>query len=89
MHIVTDIWTLIILTVLFVLLEKTISNKAMEVKITFEQKVIPMCPKVPLNLAYGSVVFTEGRDYSRIIELHHGTTEMAFLLRFVLFKNSF
>ena len=57
----------------------------MEVKLTFEQKVIPMCPEGPLNLAYGSVVFTEGRDYSRIIELHHGTTKMAFLLRFVLF----
>ena len=34
----------------------------MEVKLTFEQKVIPMCPEAPLNLAYGSVVFTEGRD---------------------------
>ena len=85
MHIVTDIRTLIILTVLFVLLIITISNKAMEVKLTFEQKVIPMCPKAPLNLAYGSVVFAEGRDCSRIIELHHGTTKMPFLLRFVLF----
>jgi len=85
MHIVTDIRTLVILTVLFVLLIITISNKAMEVKLTFEQKVIPMCPEAPLNLAYGSVVFTEGRDCSRIIELHHGTTKMAFLLRFVLF----
>ena len=85
MHIVTAIQTLIILTVLFVLLIITISNKAMEVKLTFEQKVIPMCPKAPLNLAYGFVVFTEGRDYSRGIELHHGTTKMAFLLHFVLF----
>jgi len=57
----------------------------MEVKLTFEQKVIPMCPEAPLNLAYGSVVFAKGRDCSRIIELHHGTTKMAFLLRFVLF----
>ena len=85
MHIVTDIQTLIILTVLFVLLIITISNKAMEVKLTFEQKVIPMCPEAPLNLVYGSVVFIEGRDCSRIIELHHGSTKMAFLLRFVLF----
>ena len=57
----------------------------MEVKLTFEQKVIPMCPEAPLNLAYGSVVFTKGRDCSHIIELHHGTTKMAFLLCFVLF----
>ena len=88
MHIVIDIQTLVIVTVLFVLLIITIitiSNKAMEVKLTFEQKVIPMCPEAPLNLAYGSVVFAKGRDCNRIIELHHGTTKMAFLLRFVLF----
>ena len=85
MHIITDIQTLVILIVLFVLLIITISNKAMEVKLTFEQKVIPMCPEAPLNLAYGFVVFTKGRDRSRIIKLHHGTTKMAFLLRFVLF----
>ena len=85
MHIDIDIQTLIILTILFVLVIITIIKKSMALNFTSEHKVIPMCPEAPLNLAYGSVVFAEGRDCSCIIELHHGTTKMAFLLRFVFF----